>query len=82
MAIALAFFALVATRHVAREEADQVARIASRKHVRIAYWGDGYRFTYYNAAGRKVTSRKGVAASDVARLRKLAHAKGYSSIVF
>ena len=80
----MALAAVVALHGGRKLEGAAVARVASRKHVRIGFDHGArcYRFTYYNENGRKVARRNGIACHDVPRLRQLAHAKGYSSIVF
>lgn len=61
-----------------------LARAASRKHVRIAWAATGNvaRFHYYNESGRRITARYNVATGDVARLKAAAIARGYAVIVF
>ena len=61
-----------------------LARAASRKHVRIAWAATGNvaRFHYYNDSGRRITARYNVATGDVARLKAAAIARGYAVIVF
>lgn len=48
----------------------------SRKHVRVTHWTFDSVITYYDHAGRKVTSRR-VNTRDVARLKVNARKLGY-----
>lgn len=59
-----------------------LARVASRKHVRVAHYAAGFSIVYYGDDGRKVTARHGLSCSDAIRLRKAAAGRGYASISF
>ncbi len=81
-------FAGIATLCFQRHMQDKRANAApapaipsSRKHCRITYGAlSGGKVTYYNEAGRKVTSRRTESSADLYRLIRLARSKGYRTI--
>lgn len=79
----IAAAAFITRPRAAAATGSNLARVASRKHVRIA-WGStgGAHFHYYGHNGRKVTARYNVATGDVVRLKAAAIARGYAVIVF
>jgi len=75
---------LVLQTELQRSKARKVAAVApkvSRKHCRITYGAiSGGKVTYYNEAGRKVTSHRTESSADLYRLIRQARAKGYRTI--
>ena len=75
--------ALCVQRHLQdnREAVAIPAIPASRKHIRITHNAlSGGKITYYNEAGRKVTSRRTESSLDLYRFIASARSKGYRTI--